>query len=585
MALFLAGASTPALAQVEYGIDLRQPDHRTGAVTIRFPASEGQTLDVKMPVWRTGRYQILPLPNGVRRFAATDDSGGALRWEKVDNATWRIHGTAGRPVRLSYELYANELGLRTRHIDDSHAYLNPSAVFLYADRFRSQEARVKLTLPEGWRAFSGMEQPHPLHFVAANWDVLTDSPIEAGPHQLRTFEVNGRRYELVIWGKGNHDGDKILADLRKLVPQSQSIWKGFPYRRYLFIVHATDGVSGATEHLNSTVIQVPRYRFGTEEGYRRFIQTASHELVHTWNVKAYRPAGLVPYDYQRANLSDLLWVAEGSTDYFSDHLLLRAGLMKPAVYFDVLADAVEDNGRRPGRGVQSVAEASFDQWIGPSGHRATNASVDIYSEGAIVSWALDLSLLQSTDGRVSYRDVHRLLHQRYDSRRQGYTAADMRAILRELTGRSWDNWWVRHVDQPFTADFDALLAPVGLRLEPPKEKIADAGWSAEFSSGAMRLTQVLADGAAWRAGLETEDIVVAIDGKRVDEARFGVILADHKPGETVIVSFFRRDQLQQRKLTLGERYKSRPKVVAVARPTARQRALFQRWLLVPFPRN
>jgi predicted metalloprotease with PDZ domain len=333
------------------------------------------------------------------------------------------------------------------------------------------------------------------------------------------------------------------------------------------------------------VIQVPRYRFRPEDRYRGFLGTASHELIHTWNVKAYRPAGLVPYDYQRANLTDLLWVAEGSTEYFSDHLLLRAGLLKPADYFDALADAIDASQRRPGRAVQSVSEASFDEWIAPSGQRATNAAVTIYSEGLIASWALDIALLQQTGGRVSYRDVHRLLHQRFDSRQRGYSASDMRAILKELTGRSWGGWWASHVEAPFSANFDALLAPVGLRIEPPKERVADAGWSAETNAGAMRLTQVRADGPAWKAGLEADDLLVAIDGKRVDEGRFAAILDDHQAGEVVTVSFFRRDQLQERKLTLGERFKTRPKVVPVASPTAAQRALFERWLLVPFPKG
>lgn len=583
VAALLITVPSPCQSQVDYSIDLRTPDHHTGTVTIRFPASADASLDVRMPIWRTGRYQLLPLPNGVRQFSATDAGGRSLRWKKVDNATWRIYGAAGRPVRVSYEIYANELGQRTRHIDDSHAYLNPQTIFLYSDRARAEESRVSLALPKGWKAFSGMEQPRPSHFVAANWDVLADSPIEAGPHQLRTFEADGRAYDLVIWGRGNHDGDRIAADLKRLVPQTQSMWRGYPYRRYLFIVHATDNVGGATEHLNSTVIQIPRYDFRPDDRYKRFLSTASHELIHTWNVKAYRPAGLVPYDYQRANLSDLLWVAEGSTDYFADHLLLRAGLIAPAAYFDSLAEAIEANTRRPGRAIQSVSEASFDEWIAPSGHRAANASVNIYSEGAVASWALDIALLQQTDGRVSYRDVHRLLHQRFDSRRLGYTAADMRAILRELTGQSWDAWWARHVEAAFVPDFDALLAPVGLRLEPPKERVAEAGWSAEANAGAMRLTQVLADGPAWKAGLEADDILVAIDGKRVDPGRFGAILGDHKPGEVVTISFFRRDQLQERPLTLGERFRTRPKVVPVANPTAAQRNLFQRWLLVPFP--
>jgi predicted metalloprotease with PDZ domain len=181
-----------------------------------------------------------------------------------------------------------------------------------------------------------MESKGPLSFTAPNWDVLTDSPIEAGPHQLRSFEADGRRYELVFWGRGNYDADKVAADLKKLVPQSQTIWRGYPFERYLFIIHATDGVGGATEHMNSTVIQLPRYRFKPDSGYLGFLATASHEFIHTWNVKAYRNAAMVPYDHQRENYTDLLWVEEGSTEYFTDHLLLRAGLMKPQQYSIIL---------------------------------------------------------------------------------------------------------------------------------------------------------------------------------------------------------------------------------------------------------
>lgn len=95
------------------------------------------------------------------------------------------------------------------------------------------------------------------------------------------------------------------------------------------MVHATSGAGGATEHLNSTVIQLPRFSFRERKDYLRFISTASHEFIHTWNVKAYRPAGLVPYDYQHENMTELLWIAEGSTSYFQGQLLLRAGVMTP----------------------------------------------------------------------------------------------------------------------------------------------------------------------------------------------------------------------------------------------------------------
>ena len=111
------------------------------------------------------------------------------------------------------------------------------------------------------------------------------------------------------------------------------MWDDYPFERYVYIVHATSGVRGATEHLNSTVIQLPRFKFRERKDYLRFISTASHEFIHTWNVKAYRPAQIAKYDYQQEKVTDLLWLAEGSTSYFQNQLLLSGGIMKPKEFF------------------------------------------------------------------------------------------------------------------------------------------------------------------------------------------------------------------------------------------------------------
>ncbi len=582
-AALLAAVSTPAMARVDYVIDLTKPDHHTGQVSIEFPAA-GPTLDVKMPAWRTGRYTIMNLANGVSGFGATDASGRALKWEKIDKSTWRIRTSGAGPVRVNYEIYGNELGSRSRHIDDSHAYLDASAIFMHTDATRGDDVSVSLKMPQGWKAYSGMASSAPARFTAPNWDVLVDSPIEAGISQYRQFTADGKKYDLVVWGQGNYDIDKMAADLKTMVPKSQTIWQGYPFDRYLFIVHATDNVGGATEHKNSTVIQMPRYRF-TGDSYMGFLGTAAHEFIHTWNVKAYRNAAMVPYDYERENYTDLLWMEEGSTEYFTGPLLVRAGLLPTGKYLEELADTIDANKNRPGRLVQSAAGASFDEWISNvDRNRSNNAWVNIYSEGSIASWALDIALLQDTGGEVNYRDVHNELWKAYGNGAKGFTSADVRAILQRLTGHSWDAWWAKNIDSPADQDFAALLAPVGLRLDMGSgPQVAMAGWQADEANGAMVLGGVTRDGAAWNAGMETGDVLVAIDGARVSPARFRDMLRERKAGETVTVSFFRRDQLMTRKMTLG----SRPAGGVTVRPadnaTPAQKALFARWLGVPYP--
>ncbi|RUO80642.1 peptidase M61 [Idiomarina tyrosinivorans] len=582
MAAFAAQAS-----EVEYRIDLTHPEHHTGDVSMTFPETKADHLDVKMAAWRTGLYHILDLASGVREFVATDDDGNPLRWEKVDKSTWRIYLPEATEVNVSYQLYANELGRRSRHIDDSHAYLDASAVFMYTDQYRQEEANVTLEVPPSWRSVSGLERTGEHAFSAENWDVLVDSPIETGINKVFDFEQGEQDYQVVFWGHGNYDAEQTVADLKKMVAQASTIWEGYPFERYVFMIHATDGAGGATEHKNSTVIQRPRFSFAPHDEYLSFLSTASHEFIHTWNVKAYRADGLVPYDYQKENYTDLLWMHEGSTSYFQDHLLLRADIMKPTEYFDHLASAIQRHKHKPGAEVMSVAEASFESWIDQYGDRARNYSVNIYSEGAIVSWMLDIALLQETDGKVSYRDVHNALYQRFDADKEGFNDADVLAILKDLTGKSWQTWWQQHVMQPVDVDFTKLLEPVGLKLSygnsDDVEMRAWAGWSAKPADNGMQLTLVERNSPAWDAGFTPDDIIVAFNGIRVDDKRFKAALKEMQPGDEVTVTYFRRDQLAEKTLTLGKIPKNDAKVVPVDEPTAAQKALFEQWLLIPYP--
>jgi predicted metalloprotease with PDZ domain len=63
---------------------------------------------------------------------------------------------------------------------------------------------------------------------------------------------------------------------------------------------------------------------------------------------------------------------------------------------------------------------------------------------------------------------------------------------------------------------------------------------------------VLPDSPAWRAGLTFNDEIVAVEGARVTASTFGKRIADHAPGARVRVTFFRRDQLREATLTLGQ---------------------------------
>ncbi|QFU23879.1 PDZ domain-containing protein [Shewanella eurypsychrophilus] len=580
---FSALFSSVSFAEVSYRIDLTDSQHHLAKVVVDFPQSANQHLKINLPVWRTGKYQVLPLADGIRYFSAEDETGNALPFKHTASGEWTIELEKPTSVSVTYQLYANQLGQRVGHIDATHAFLDASGTFVYSPEFKQQPISVALAVPDSWKSYSGMDAGElPNSFTANNYDVLVDSPIETGISHHRSFSADRRDYELVVWGEGNYDIEQMVTDLTKLSGQASTIWDGYPFERYVYMVHATSGASGATEHLNSTVIQRPRFSYRERKDYLGFIKTASHEFIHTWNVKAYRPAGLVPYDYQKENISDLLWIAEGSTSYFQSQLLLRAGVITAKEFFEDLAKRIVQSKNTPGREVQSVREASSSKWSSTGGDYAINHSANIYSEGYLTSLALDFSLLNDTDLEHSYRDVHQALYAQYQIP-AGYSVSDVKQILKDLSGEDYQPWWQAHVDTPMSLDFSDLLDNAGLRLSYGDDSKAQAYSGVTLSGRSLKLGEVLRNGPAWNAGIVLGDEIVAINGLKVTAKGYEARIKDFTPGTEIVVSLFSDDRLKEVTLKLGEKQSGKLKLLSVKKPSRSQKAFFKAWLGIDWP--
>ncbi|WP_144391437.1 M61 family metallopeptidase [Pleionea sediminis] len=530
-----------ARQDIEYHIDINQPVHHLAKVTIKFPAHTESMLEIKMPVWRSGYYHILDLSKNVREFSATTLTGEPLEWSMIDKASWQVL-SEGKATKITYQIYANNIGRRTSVIDETHAFLDASAVFMYSPTFRDEPLTVSLDVPTEWRSRSGMESVGRHVFRAGNYDILIDSPIETGIHSFHEFSAGERQYEILFWGRGNYDETKIIKDLIKLDAEVEKVWGAFPYSRYLYMVHATSGPRGATEHINSTIIQRQRDKFASREDYIDFMTTAAHELVHTWNVKAYRPEGLVPYDFQKENYTTLLWVAEGTTSYFDTLLTRRAGIMTQDEFHKDLAKGIERYLNRPGREVQSISEASFYNWIESTNDFTINHSVNIYRKGSLVSWLLDFEIQRATAGEKSLEDVHRRLYELYPLPGKGYSEKDFLTIVNELTDKDFSNFWESHIAGTEKIDFSLLLDFVGLQIErkTSDKQTIDLGLSYDDS---LKVTRVRKGSAAWEAGLTIDDVLISFDGMRLTNKNIEQRLDALKVDSEVNIHFFRRDEL------------------------------------------
>lgn len=577
----LLASSGFAAETVKYRVEINDPNHHYAEVAVLFPKTEQQHLDIIMPSWRLGYYKILDLANGIRHMSATDSNGNNLPIQKINKYTWRVQLDKPTKVAVTYQLYANLLARRARHIDDSHAFLDGVSSFVYSEEFIESPIQVELDVPKGWRSRSGMKSTGRHRFEADSYHILASSPIESGFHEFHEFKSNAVNFELVIWGKGNFNVEKIIKDYKTLVAEMVTIWGDYPFDRYLFIIHVADGLRGATEHINSNVHSRSPMSFDSEDEHLKFLSTTSHELIHIWNVKAYRPVGVHAYDYTQENYSDLLWISEGSTSYFSDLILTRAGLMTVKKYLASLAENIKSYQDKPGTKVMTVQQASFDAWIEGGGHRGLNDGVGIYSKGEILSLMMDLTLIKDSQGKSNYGDLHRLLYQRFPVPEIGFSALDIQNLMTELSGQDYTSLWSDYMEGTEDIDFNGLLNTLGLVYHPygktTDDKKQKINTGIVFIKNTNKLASVARNSDAWNAGLTENDVILALDGAKVVTGHWADILSSYKAGDEVRVTYFRGNILKESQMQLSSNPEGKASIEFVQQPTEQQKTFFKLW--------
>jgi len=580
--------------RTSYHVDLSRSASQVVTITTTLSDLDQPEVLLRLPTWRPGRYEILDPAGTIRKLTAVDRRGEPVAFEPVDKASWRFRTRGVTELRVTAEIYANSIGDRTRHADDTHAFLSPSSTFFYTDARRDEPLAVTIDAPEGWRVACGLAT-HPARpgvLVAPDYDTMVDCPLEVGVQDVARFDVRGVPHEIVIWGEHRADMDRLVADFTAIVEHQTRMFEGDrppPYGRYVFMIHVGPGLGGGTEHVNSTIMQTRPTSFTDDDAYQRFLGLVSHEMYHTWNVKRLRPAGLTPYDYARENYTDLLWVVEGTTSYYDDLTLARTGLITVDEYLDRLGSTIASTRARPGLGVQSLAASSFHAWtkFNKRTPDSGNTTVNFYGQGALASLVIDQWIRrQSGDGR-SLDNAMRDLYERHPLEDGGFTGAHLaRAIARAAgaTERDAAELLAQLAATPGDLPMEDALTRVGLELTPddPPEG-ADLGLALASRDGFALVRGVVEGAPAFDAGVIVGDLIVAIDGNRATPSTIEDRMRDTQPGSTVELAYFRNGQLRTRTVPTTAPKPQGWTLQHADEPTPDQRRAYRAWLGLDWP--
>ncbi|HEV7842323.1 MAG TPA: hypothetical protein VGO69_01430, partial [Pyrinomonadaceae bacterium] len=473
-----AASSSPA-PEITYTVSMPKPYTHMLDVEMRLRGAIAARTDLIMPVWTPGSYLIREFERNVQDFDAKDAGGRTLRWAKSNKNTWRVETAGAREIVITYSVYANEFSVRTNEVTDQHAFWNNAALLMYPDGQLKAPSQLRVVPFGNWKVATGLPAAaggRANTFRAEDFDILYDSPVEVGNFKTISFEVKNIQHRIVIDGEGNYEPERMRRDVQKIVESAVSIMGEIPYRDYTFFLHLRSTGGGGLEHLNSTALIYPRFRFRPEANYKSFLSLVAHEFFHLWNVKRIRPDALGPFDYTQENYTKLLWVAEGITSYYENIILVRAGLLSGEDYLSDLANGIRDLQNTPGRFEQSLEDSSFDAWIKyyRPDENSVNSQVSYYDKGAIVGALLDLEIQRVSHGTRSLDAVLRYLYEEFYKKGRNYTPEDFQQAAERVAGASLESFFARYVRGREEIDFNTILNNAGLYLDTSTGRAAAA---------------------------------------------------------------------------------------------------------------
>jgi predicted metalloprotease with PDZ domain len=527
-------------------VDATDTERHIYRVRETIPVASAGPMTLLFPRWLPGTHA----PTGrIEQLAGLTIRAGNTRldWSRdgADGFAFHVNVPPGTPtLDLEFQvLTAVESGQGRVVMTDEMMNLQWGAMLLYPAGYYSSRItfETSLRLPEGWQFGVALETASSTGgittFKPVSLETLQDSPMFAGRH-FKRFEL-GRTGTAPVYLNVVADRPELLEAKpehieahRSLVDQAHKLFGSYHYNHYDFLLALTDrmGGIGLEHHQSSENGTIPAFFTDWDKSAdTRFL--LPHELAHSWNGKFRRPADLWTANFNLPMGDSLLWVYEGQTQYWGYILAARSGLITKQQALDSIASTAAAYDHRKGREWRPLQDTTNDPIIAmrrPIPWRTWQRAEDYYSEGQLVWLDIDTLIRERSQGAKSLDDFARAFFgiNNGSFAPVTYTFDDIVRTLNAVQPNDWAKFLRARLD---TVGEDAPLDGIargGYRLvysdtpsdyyreSETRRRTTDLTYSLGLAIGNnSRLSDVLWEGPAFKAGLTVGTELVAVNGE------------------------------------------------------------------------
>ena len=537
-------------AAITLAVDATEVSRGLLHTRLHIPASAGP-LTLYYPKWIPGEHSPSGPVNNVTdlKFSA---NGKSLDWQRDADDMFTLHlnvppDANGVDASFDFLLSAGGSGYSASGSSTPHLLVvSWNQLLLYP----KNSAPLKLSfapslkLPEGWKFGTalpvGISTRNPsgeIAFQPAPLGTLVDSPVLAGEF-FRTYDLSpGGKITRQLHVAGDDAASlemKPEDEVRfaRLMREAEALFGVRHYRDYHFLLTVSEHVVHfGLEHHESSDDRTSEKFLTDEDARTASADLLPHELVHSWNGKYRRPAGLATPDYQQPMHGEMLWVYEGLTDYLGKVLAARSGLMTVTNFRTVFADTAAMLDHREGRSWRSLADTAISAQLlyeAPGAGVNRRRRVDFYPEGDLIWLEADTIIRQQTRGKKSLDDFCKKFHggENSDPKIIPYDLDEVVQTLNATAPYDWKSFFQQRVYEiapraplggienggwklTYTNQLPALL-----KVREGQRKTADMTYSLGFSLGAEGgIGEVQPDSPADKVGINSGAKLVAVNGR------------------------------------------------------------------------
>ena len=499
-----------------------------------------ETMQFQLPAWRPGRYELADFAQNIQKWAAFDQDNNRLSFKKITKDLWEVDTKGIEEITVVYNFYSNQLDAGACYLDEHQLYLNPvHCMFYIVDRIE-EDYSIELDIPENYEIASSMKKDGNT-LTVKGYDLLSESPIICSDSlQHDTYDVDGIIFHLWFQGECKPDWKKLKKNFTAFTKSQIKHFGGFPVDEYHYFFQITPYRSyHGVEHTKNTVLLLGPGNEIMDKRYEDLLGVCSHELYHTWNIKAIRPVEMYPYDYTKENYFRTGFVAEGVTTYMGDIMLYNSGVFNWEEFVKTQNQNLARHLMNYGRYNLSVADSGFDNWLDGYKLGSPDRKTSIYPDAALCMMMIDLEIIRNTEGKESLHLVMKELYEEFALQGKGYSEDDFRNICVKFGGLRVAEVFENHIygTEDYIPTLKTALEVVGIELKEKKNPNLSAqyfGFIDVKEDGKVIIKKVEPNSVTDKNGIAPEDEIIKVNGEKI-EGKLTEILKDCKDEVTFTV--------------------------------------------------